>query len=33
MGKVCEIGPENLQKNVWVEELFSSRNVSRYFPT
>ena len=23
MEKVCEIGPENLRKNVWVEELFS----------
>ena len=31
MEKVCEIGPENLRKNVRVEELLSSRNVSCYF--
>ena len=30
--EVCEVGLENLRKNFWVEELFSARIVSRYFP-
>ena len=32
MEEVCEVGLENQRKNFWVEELFSARIVSRYFP-
>ena len=32
MEKVCEVGTKNLQKNFWVEEIFSAGNVSGYFP-
>ena len=32
MGEVCDVGPKNLRKNLRVEELFSARNVSHYFP-
>ena len=32
MKEVSEVGPNNLQKNFRVEELFSARNVFRYFP-
>ena len=32
MKEVSEVGPKNQKKNFWVEELFSSLNVSRYFP-
>ena len=31
MERACEVGPKSLQKNFRVEELFSARNVSRYF--
>ena len=32
MERACEVGPKSLQKNFQVEEFFSARNVSRYFP-
>ena len=32
MEEVCKVGPKNLRKNLRVEELFSERNVSCYFP-
>ena len=32
MEEVCEVGPKNLRTNFRVEELFSARNISRYFP-
>ena len=32
MAKVCGVGLKNLRANFRVEELFSARNVSRYFP-
>ena len=32
MEEVCEVDLKNLRKNFRVEELFSARNVSRYFP-
>ena len=31
MEKVCEVGPNSLQKNFWVEEIFLAQNDSRYF--
>ena len=32
MEKVCEVGPKKLRKNFLVEDIFSARDVSRYFP-
>ena len=32
MAEVCGVGLKNLRANFRVEELFSARNVSRYFP-
>ena len=31
MEEVCEVGPKNLRKNFRVQELFSTRKVSRYY--
>ena len=33
MEEVCEVGPKNLRKNFRVQELFSTRKVSRYYPS
>ena len=30
--EVCEVGHKNLPKNFRVEQILSTRNVSRYFP-
>ena len=32
MKEEFEVGPKNMRKNFQVEELFSARNISRYFP-
>ena len=32
MAEVCRVGLKNPRANFRVEELFSARNVSRYFP-
>ena len=31
MEEVCEVGSEDLRNNFQIAELFSARNISRYF--